>query len=211
MNLTRPLGFTKTTRALCGLVVLWAMVWVIPAQAEDGAARVTNEGSPPSDVPQALDTPGGDGDAVSSESETIHPWDNNDSRDTSVINGVIRLPGSGKGNQSAAGLDMPALSKSGADSPRPDNVGDVGNYPNPFNAQTRIRFTLKAAGDVEVRIFNLLGQTVRQVRLAGLTAGSHSWVWDGREHRGGTAPSGVYFYRVESGGSAAVRRMVLLK
>jgi flagellar hook assembly protein FlgD len=87
----------------------------------------------------------------------------------------------------------------------------VGNYPNPFNAQTRIRFTLKTAGDVEVRIFNLLGQTVRQARLAGLTAGSHSWVWDGRVHRGGTAPSGVYFYRVESGGSAAVQRMVLLK
>jgi hypothetical protein len=212
MNLTKPRNSAGVATACIGVVLAVFVVWAQVAQADDGEARVTSEDAPFSDVAQAVDTHGGDADAVIPGSESIHPWDNNDTRDTTVINGVIQLPGSGsKGDQPGPELDISPLSKTGATTSKPDNIGDVGNFPNPFNAQTQIRFTLKSAGDVEVQIFNLLGQTVRQVRLAGLTAGSHSWVWDGRVHRGGNAPSGVYFYRVESGGSAAIHRMVLLK
>jgi choice-of-anchor B domain-containing protein len=86
-----------------------------------------------------------------------------------------------------------------------------GNAPNPFNPQTTIRFDLRQAGDVRLRIFDATGRLVRTLVDRNLETGAHATVWDGRTGDGAAAASGVYFYRLEAGGETRSRRMVLAK
>jgi glucuronoarabinoxylan endo-1,4-beta-xylanase len=82
-----------------------------------------------------------------------------------------------------------------------------GNYPNPFNPTTTIRFELPGTAQVTLKIFNILGQEVATLVSDRLSAGSHSYEWSCSE---GTA-SGMYVYRLEVGGHIETRRMILLK
>ena len=85
------------------------------------------------------------------------------------------------------------------------------NAPNPFNPSTVISFTLAEAGSTELRVFNLRGHNVRRLVAGHLESGDHSVTWDGRDDRGAPVPSGVYFYKLTSGGFEGLQRMVLLK
>ena len=87
----------------------------------------------------------------------------------------------------------------------------AGNYPNPFNPKTEIRFTLAAAGAATLRVFDTQGRLVRTLVDGPLAAGEQRVVWDGADGDGHRAASGVYFYRLEAEGRSATRRMVLLK
>ena len=86
-----------------------------------------------------------------------------------------------------------------------------GNMPNPFNPSTTIRFELPQAAGVQLEVYDLLGQKIRTLVDASLSAGVHSAVWDGRDGRGQTLGNGVYFYRLQAGEYAQMRRMMLLK
>lgn len=86
-----------------------------------------------------------------------------------------------------------------------------GNYPNPFNPETTIRFSLKDAGKVRISVYNLKGQMVKKVLERELDSGYHSVVWDGRDERGKAVASGIYFYRMENGSFVANRKMMLMK
>lgn len=85
------------------------------------------------------------------------------------------------------------------------------NYPNPFNPSTEIAFDLPAASNVELSIYNVLGQEVRTLLNASMEAGNHSVTWDGRDGRGSQVSSGVYFYRITAGSFNATKKMLLLK
>jgi len=85
------------------------------------------------------------------------------------------------------------------------------NLPNPFNPSTTIRFDLPADGPAELTIFDIGGRRVRTLVADNLPAGSHARRWDGRDERGAELPSGIYLYRLRSGGIEALRRMVLLR
>jgi hypothetical protein len=85
------------------------------------------------------------------------------------------------------------------------------NYPNPFNPQTWINFQLPGDGRVELVIYNALGQVVRRLLDETRPTGNHRILWDGRDNAGRPAASGIYYYRLKSGGKQAVRKMVLLK
>jgi hypothetical protein len=91
------------------------------------------------------------------------------------------------------------------------------NYPNPFNPSTLIRFGLVERGNVQVQIYNHLGQVVRTLAEEEFAAGWHELSWDGRNQSGEAVASGVYFYRltVQDGRGATVfaqtRRMTFLK
>lgn len=94
----------------------------------------------------------------------------------------------------------------------PEAIELYGNYPNPFNPETSIRFGLPAEMTVRLRIFNLLGQEIRVLEGGRLTAGEHAILWDGRDHSGAVQPSGIYFYMLEANGQPhAVQKMTLLK
>ena len=85
------------------------------------------------------------------------------------------------------------------------------NYPNPFNPETSIKFSLKQAGRVTLKIFNSTGQMVKTLVDQDMAAGSHniSFVADG-------LTSGVYIYRImvtnnEGSQFQAVKKMILMK
>ncbi|HSL89956.1 MAG TPA: T9SS type A sorting domain-containing protein [Ignavibacteriaceae bacterium] len=80
------------------------------------------------------------------------------------------------------------------------------NFPNPFNPNTAIRFSLPETGNVKLTVFNLLGQEVA-VLVNGLTeAGTHIINFDAAGLN-----SGIYIYRIESGSFNEVRKMTLIK
>jgi hypothetical protein len=85
------------------------------------------------------------------------------------------------------------------------------NYPNPFNPSTTIEFYLDRTADVELHVFNVIGQRVRLFDLGQLGRGIHSTVWDGKDDAGNSLPSGLYFYRMEAGSQTHLKKMILLK
>ncbi|MBI5060522.1 T9SS type A sorting domain-containing protein [candidate division KSB1 bacterium] len=85
------------------------------------------------------------------------------------------------------------------------------NYPNPFNASTRIRFDLPESGPVEIRIYNLTGQQVRMFVDEYRATGSYSVEWDGRDGSGIRLGSGLYLLRMSAGDFVAAQKLVLLR
>ena len=85
------------------------------------------------------------------------------------------------------------------------------NTPNPFNPETSISFSLAQPGNVKLEIFNIRGQHVCTLLQTELNEGEHSVVWRGQNDHGKPAGSGVYMYRLQSGGTSQTRRMLLLK
>lgn len=85
------------------------------------------------------------------------------------------------------------------------------NVPNPFNPSTTINYQLPEAGEVQLVIYNLLGQEVRTLVREAMDAGFHSIVWDGMDEYGKQVASGIYIYRLSATNFTQVRRMMLLK
>ncbi len=84
-------------------------------------------------------------------------------------------------------------------------------YPNPFNPNTTIRYQLKDPGKVKIDIYNLKGHPVRSFSRCHDAAGRYSIVWDGSDSSGNALPSGVYLYKMSSGGYNAIKKLVLQK
>jgi|WetSurMetagenome_2_1015567.scaffolds.fasta_scaffold54778_2 hypothetical protein len=82
----------------------------------------------------------------------------------------------------------------------------LSNYPNPFNAQTTISYSLPQTEPVKLSIYNLLGQKVATLLDAPQTAGEHTLIWNASPF-----PSGIYFARLEIGNQAQTIKVVLLK
>ena len=93
----------------------------------------------------------------------------------------------------------------------PEKVVLNENYPNPFNPETTIRFSLPDAMAVRLMVYNNIGQQVRQLIFGYQSAGHHQVVWDGRNDRGFKVSSGIYFLRLYAGEQSFVRRMILQK
>ena len=105
--------------------------------------------------------------------------------------------------------------------------GLLGNFPNPFNPETTISFTVgnvfsrsenidnafiqSVSVHVSIDIYNIRGQRVKRLLEGFYERGSHTVVWDGRDDNGRELGSGVYFYRMVAGDVVETRRMVLLK
>ncbi len=85
------------------------------------------------------------------------------------------------------------------------------NTPNPFNPSTTIRFTLAAAGDVELSVFDVSGRLVRTLVQDELGPGAHAAVWNGQAQDGRPAASGTYLYRLRTGGEVMAGKMMLAK
>ncbi len=85
------------------------------------------------------------------------------------------------------------------------------NYPNPFNPTTEIRYSLPREEAVEITIFNVLGQQIKQLFSARQEAGNHKIVWDGTDDSGHPVTSGLYFYHVNAGNTRVIKKMMLLR
>lgn len=80
------------------------------------------------------------------------------------------------------------------------------NFPNPFNPETMVAFTLPEASWVNIIIYNQLGELIECISLGELAAGNHQFRWNAKGF-----PSGPYFIKVESGVNSAVIKTLLLK
>ncbi|MCD4829200.1 MAG: T9SS type A sorting domain-containing protein [Candidatus Cloacimonetes bacterium] len=83
------------------------------------------------------------------------------------------------------------------------------NYPNPFNPTTTIVFSIQRNETATLEIFNLRGQRV--MSYPTFPAGNHEVVWDGTDNNEHGVVSGVFLYRLQSGSTQQVRKMLLLK
>jgi hypothetical protein len=85
------------------------------------------------------------------------------------------------------------------------------NFPNPFNPNTFIQFSLPVSGKISLKIYNLLGQEVKTLIDEEKRAGEYEVLWDGKDNFGEDVASGIYFYRVAVGDFSETRKLVLLK
>jgi hypothetical protein len=86
----------------------------------------------------------------------------------------------------------------GIDKSIPESFTLLPNYPNPFNAGTTIKYGLPSDSRVTIRIYNLLGQEVRQLVDENQLEGYRTAKWDGRNAAGVPVASGVYLYRIQA-------------
>lgn len=90
------------------------------------------------------------------------------------------------------------------------------NYPNPFNPETWIPYDLTEDSDVNIHIYSIKGESIRQLRLGHKHAGKYrtqarAAYWDGRNSDGEYVASGVYFYTLHAGKIVKTRRMTIKK
>jgi hypothetical protein len=84
------------------------------------------------------------------------------------------------------------------------------NYPNPFSSSTVISYKLAKESSISVKIYNVLGQIVKEYRVGAQGPGVHGIVWDGTNNYGHKVVSGVYFCRLHTQGKTATRKMLLM-
>ena len=92
-----------------------------------------------------------------------------------------------------------AIAADGTTTPDQFELGQ--NYPNPFNPETVIPFTLAGSAEVEIAVYDLIGQRVQVLTQGVLAAGHHHVRWDGRDNTGQNTASGAYLIRMRARGS----------
>ncbi len=85
------------------------------------------------------------------------------------------------------------------------------NWPNPFNAQTQISFSLSSAGPLTMTVFSPDGRPVRRLAGGFYPAGSHRVLWDGLDERGLSVSSGLYLCVLQTKDGSSSRKLTLLK
>ena len=85
------------------------------------------------------------------------------------------------------------------------------NYPNPFNPGTVISYQLPTLGNVEIKIYDVLGQEIATLVNEEKPAGKYQTVWNGTDNFGSKVTSGVYFYMVKAGNNIETKKMILMK
>lgn len=84
------------------------------------------------------------------------------------------------------------------------------NFPNPFNPSTSVVYTLAEESDVDIAVYNMRGQLIRNLHDHQFE-GRHRLVWDGLNHQGEACASGVYFFHLHAGGETDIIRGMLIK
>ncbi|HEX2868158.1 MAG TPA: C25 family cysteine peptidase [Ignavibacteriales bacterium] len=83
----------------------------------------------------------------------------------------------------------------------------LGNYPNPFNPETVIRYALPEESKVELKIYNLMGELVRTFTFSSQSSGYRNITWNGQDEGGNKVSSGIYIYRLDATSNVHPERM----
>jgi len=119
--------------------------------------------------------------------------------DDFTIEKMINAPGEGIVTDPNSGKNVPV------------KYALLSNYPNPFNPETRIVYTLPQSGKVNLTIYNVLGQKVRELTDTVQNAGTHTVVWDACNEFGANVPTGLYIAVLTSNGQRVTHKMVLMR
>jgi ligand-binding sensor domain-containing protein len=85
------------------------------------------------------------------------------------------------------------------------------NYPNPFNPTTTIQYTVQEHNKVNVRIFDINGQMIKELLNEDKSSGNYLIMWNGLNDSGVKVASGTYFYQIQTGNFTQTKKMILLK
>jgi hypothetical protein len=85
------------------------------------------------------------------------------------------------------------------------------NYPNPFNPETTISFSLKEASNVQIEIFDIKGRKVKTLINKEYNHGNHTITWNAKDDKGKELSSGMYFYRMKTNTKIETKKMLLIK
>lgn len=133
-----------------------------------------------------------------------NPYDDTGNNDYWDINDVINN-----------GYPYFANSVTGIDEEETDVIPEVSqlfdNYPNPFNPSTSISFSIPDESKIELTVYNIKGQKVKQLVSDQRQVGQHSVVWYGKNDNGKAVSSGIYFYRLKTEDVNQTKRMLMLK
>ena len=87
----------------------------------------------------------------------------------------------------------------------------VSSYPNPFNPQTTVSYEISSAGNVDLSVYNIMGQKIATLKSGYAEAGQHSIVWNGLDANGVDVSSGIYFLQLNAGSEVATEKITLLR
>lgn len=93
----------------------------------------------------------------------------------------------------------------------PNKIQLLQNFPNPFNPVTAIPYQLSTLSNVQLNVFNLMGQKVKTLVSKQQSAGNYNVQWDGTNDNGLSVSGSVFLYRLQSGDFVKIRKMILLK
>ena len=85
------------------------------------------------------------------------------------------------------------------------------NYPNPFNPSTTIEYSIPKYSDVNISVYNILGQKVVNLVSQKQKQGNYSVTWNGKDSFNNNVHSGIYFYHLKTDNFNEIRKMILLK
>jgi hypothetical protein len=107
----------------------------------------------------------------------------------------------------------PVVTNEDSTNPEYNNISTlIGNYPNPFNPETTIKFSISKNSNVDLSIYNIKGQRIRTLANQQYAAGDYSIVWEGADDNGRSVGSGVYFYKLGVDGKlTSTRKCILMK
>ncbi len=148
------------------------------------------------------------------EPNLISYWDFNDGSGTVLTNKVSGGVNGTLKNMEASDwvAGVSSLSKKGnvrsgkANAQLPSKYELSQNYPNPFNPSTTINFTIPKSQNVELAVYNILGEKVAELVNSNMDAGNHSVVFNANNFS-----SGIYIYRITAGNFVSIKKMMLLK
>lgn len=83
-------------------------------------------------------------------------------------------------------------------------------FPNPFSSSTQILYKVSRDTKIELAIYNLFGQKIKELVNEEKPLGTHSVIWDGRNETGSLATTGIYFCRIVKGGNETQIKRVIL-
>jgi len=88
----------------------------------------------------------------------------------------------------------------------PENIILYSNYPNPFNPSTKIKYSIPQTSQVQIKIFDVLGNEIETIVNEEKPAGTYELTWNAVN-----LPSGVYFYHLCAGSFIGTKKMMLIK
>ena len=195
----RVINEVKTGNAPYGATYNGGNKGIIDSQTDVGGWPLLASTTPPLDS---------DHDGMPDDWETQHGLNPNDSTDSHTfatdgytmieeyINGLV------SGNTTNVELSRNNI---------PDKFSISQNYPNPFNPSTVISFSLPESGNVEITIYNSIGQKVRELLNQNMESGSHNVQWNGRGFSNNVLASGVYIGVIKYHNNVKSIKMLLMK
>jgi len=109
--------------------------------------------------------------------------------------------------KSVAGLAV--VMGSGVSVPKVFALGQ--NYPNPFNPVTRFNYDVPKLAEVQIAVYNVLGQKVKTLLNGETSPGTYQMEWDCTDGQGVSVPTGIYFIRMTADDFKVTQKVTLMK